>query len=296
MSAAGAFGARLKQEREARGVSLDELSRATKVRKVFLEALEAERWDEMPSRVFVVGYIRAIAEHLHADAAALQHALEESWPAPEEPAPAPSQEPAGKTGSFRGAWVGVALLAAVLGVVGWRYLRPVAPPSPPPAPPGAAALAEREVTLQEGTVESGATASGGGPVAPVPLPPEAVPSASAPATGEPSPVAPALAPLPPARETPAPAAVPPAVVPAKPEGDLWIEVSGPCWMELFSGERRLVFREVQAGERLSFDGRRFSLTLGDAAACRVFWKGAPVTLPTQAGKVVRGLALGEAEP
>ena len=81
MNAPEGLGGRLRAEREKRGVGLEELSRSTKIRRVFLEAMEAERWEEMPSPVFVAGFIKAIAQHLHADPAPWLAALgDESAP------------------------------------------------------------------------------------------------------------------------------------------------------------------------------------------------------------------------
>ncbi len=58
------FGERLKRERELRGVSLDEVSIATRINTRFLEALEAEQWDVLPGGVFNRGFIRTIARYL----------------------------------------------------------------------------------------------------------------------------------------------------------------------------------------------------------------------------------------
>lgn len=61
------FGEHLKREREMRGVSLEEVSQATRISTRFLEAIENERWDELPGGVFNRGFIRAIARFLGLD-------------------------------------------------------------------------------------------------------------------------------------------------------------------------------------------------------------------------------------
>ena len=53
------FGEHLKREREMRGVSLEEVSAATRISPRFLEAIENEKWDELPGGVFNRGFIRA---------------------------------------------------------------------------------------------------------------------------------------------------------------------------------------------------------------------------------------------
>jgi cytoskeleton protein RodZ len=58
------FGERLKRERELRGVSLDEVSGATRINTKYLEALETEQWDQLPGGVFNRGFIRTIARYL----------------------------------------------------------------------------------------------------------------------------------------------------------------------------------------------------------------------------------------
>jgi cytoskeleton protein RodZ len=58
------FGERLKRERELRGVSLDEVSGATKINTKYLEALETEQWDRLPHGFFARGFIRTIARYL----------------------------------------------------------------------------------------------------------------------------------------------------------------------------------------------------------------------------------------
>ncbi len=55
-------GPYLRQAREARGLSLEELAQATKIRKTFLEALENEDWESLPAEIYVRGYVRCYAE------------------------------------------------------------------------------------------------------------------------------------------------------------------------------------------------------------------------------------------
>jgi cytoskeletal protein RodZ len=61
------FGDRLKREREMRGVSLDEISAATRISTRFLTALENEEWQHLPGGVFNRGFIRAVARFLGLD-------------------------------------------------------------------------------------------------------------------------------------------------------------------------------------------------------------------------------------
>lgn len=72
------FGEHLKREREMRGVTIQEISTATRISARFLEALENERWDQLPGGVFNRGFIRSIARFLGLDEETLvaEYALE----------------------------------------------------------------------------------------------------------------------------------------------------------------------------------------------------------------------------
>jgi cytoskeleton protein RodZ len=61
------FGEHLKREREMRGVSLEEISAATRISTRFLAALESEQWDQLPGGVFNRGFIRSVARFLGLD-------------------------------------------------------------------------------------------------------------------------------------------------------------------------------------------------------------------------------------
>ena len=65
------IGKMLKRVREEKNLSLDEASRATKIRKEFLLAIEDDRLDTLPGPVFARGFIRSYAEYLTLDAQAL---------------------------------------------------------------------------------------------------------------------------------------------------------------------------------------------------------------------------------
>ena len=62
--AKGTFGERLKRERELREVSVNELTKATRIGPHFLHALENEQWEKLPGGVFNRGFVRAIARYL----------------------------------------------------------------------------------------------------------------------------------------------------------------------------------------------------------------------------------------
>ena len=61
------LGALLRNERENRGLSHEQLSQVTRLRRHFLEALENEEWQNLPPSVFVKGFIRSYAQALGLD-------------------------------------------------------------------------------------------------------------------------------------------------------------------------------------------------------------------------------------
>lgn len=61
------LGQDLKRERELRSVSLKEIAAATKINPRFFEALEADRWDELPDPFLIKGVIRAFCKTIGAD-------------------------------------------------------------------------------------------------------------------------------------------------------------------------------------------------------------------------------------
>lgn len=65
--ARGNFGERLKREREMREVTMDELSKSTRISNRFLQALENEDWEKLPGGVFGHGFVRSIARYLGLD-------------------------------------------------------------------------------------------------------------------------------------------------------------------------------------------------------------------------------------
>jgi cytoskeletal protein RodZ len=61
------FGESLRRERELRGVTLEEISLATRISTRFLKAIEEERWNELPGGVFNRGFVRAMARYIGLD-------------------------------------------------------------------------------------------------------------------------------------------------------------------------------------------------------------------------------------
>ena len=82
------IGKQLRQARESRSLSLEQVAQATHIRVRYLQALEAEQFDLLPSTAQVRGFLRAYAAHLKLDPAPLLAALNG------EAAPQPAARPA----------------------------------------------------------------------------------------------------------------------------------------------------------------------------------------------------------
>jgi len=79
------LGLYLRGLREAKGMSLDDIARSTRVGRRHLEALEGDTPGELPAPVFVKGFIRAYCEFLECPS---DHALDLYRESTGEPAPA----------------------------------------------------------------------------------------------------------------------------------------------------------------------------------------------------------------
>ena len=89
----GAVGGVLAAERKRRGESLEHVSETLRIRQPYLEAIEADRIDDLPGRAYALGFVHAYAEHLGLDgeeimrrfkagAAGLEKRTELVFPAP----------------------------------------------------------------------------------------------------------------------------------------------------------------------------------------------------------------------
>jgi cytoskeleton protein RodZ len=61
------FGARFKEAREAKGISLDRIAAETRISTRFLQAIENEEFNLLPGGVFNRGFVRAFAEKVGLD-------------------------------------------------------------------------------------------------------------------------------------------------------------------------------------------------------------------------------------
>ncbi|HOR00247.1 MAG TPA: DUF4115 domain-containing protein [Anaerolineae bacterium] len=81
----GELGERLRQAREAKGLTLEQVEEITKIRRRYLQALEEEDFGQLPGEVFVRGFLRNYALALGLDAEEILTASGRKVPPPVPP-------------------------------------------------------------------------------------------------------------------------------------------------------------------------------------------------------------------
>jgi cytoskeletal protein RodZ len=77
------FGELLRSARQRKGLTIADLSRATKIKESQLERLEAAQLDALPAEVFVVGFIKAYAREVGIDGAEALRRYRDALPKPQ---------------------------------------------------------------------------------------------------------------------------------------------------------------------------------------------------------------------
>ena len=195
-SAAGGVGAELAAAREARGLGLPEIAQQLKFGVRQLEALEADRFDELPGGTFARGMVRSYARLLKVDPEPLLGRLAGRFDAPDSNQLAArfSQPVPFSDNARRSTLVYFALSLGILVVIGsfaWQWQRernapkpmalvkPKAEPARKPAPPAKpASVAPAPVVEKAPVIEEKRI---------IPSPAPAAAAAAAAATAAPSP-------------------------------------------------------------------------------------------------------------
>lgn len=273
-------GALLRAAREKQGMHIATLAAAIKVAPRKLEALEDDRWDELPGPTFTRALAQAVCRALRADPAPVMELLPPADTSMLDSSFGTMNEPfAGKGGREpgwigwlpRGPWLVAAILlliaaAVVLWLPAGSWSRLVGG--------GSAAVPAGETSTVLGAP---AAAAGTGPGNPAPA-------------GAATTASPAATPTVAAGAAPqgAPAAVPGTAADAPaapvPAGELVVQCTARSWIEVIDARGRvLVSRNLEAGESLGLDGLApLQLVVGNAAATRVSYKGKPVDLEPRA--------------
>ncbi len=140
----GSFGENLRREREMRGVTLEEISAATKISVRFLECVENEDFSKLPGGIFTRSFIRSYARYLGLDDEALLAEYQQLTRDHDEPdishwsalRSRPTEKKPTRLGRL--ALPVAVLLLLVAGYIFWRRSQTATLPRAPAAPVAAA--------------------------------------------------------------------------------------------------------------------------------------------------------------
>lgn len=136
-----AFGEGMKAGRLHLGLDLQKVAEATKIRRQYLAALEAMDLSQLPSRPFILGYVRAYAQVLGIDEDQAVARFRHDAPDPNEPLRAPVGVP--KTADPRFGLLGAAAGIVIAAIVIWNVAqRAMAERDPDPVRGAVATVAD----------------------------------------------------------------------------------------------------------------------------------------------------------
>lgn len=304
-SGGASLGPYLRSLREAKGGSLEDMARSTRVGIRHLEALEDERLIDLPSPVFVRGFIRAYCSFLREspDPALARY---ERLAGARAAAHAASVPPRGGTNwAMSSLVVGLVLLlilggALILVNLSMRRSAVTAPAIVRTEPTTAAPVATPSAPMATPVAPAArsATPDTSAPVAP---PPAAVAPSAA---GAPAAAPPAASTVPAASASPAPAATPPpaapsatpprAATPAPPAGGqrLVVRAIEPTWIRVQTDSGRVAEELLPAGASREWAAeRRFLVTIGNAGGVELTLNGKALPSLGPKGSVIQRLEL-----
>ena len=283
----------LRELRQRRGLSLEEMSRATRVASRYLECLESDRFSALPAPVFTRGFIRAYCQAVGEppdEALARYESRDGATPPPPRTTPAagPPPVPAESGARSRSAVLVSFVLLVILGMALFAVALMTQPAREervdrrPPADAVASLPAPAAPTVPEASPPSSPPAASPTPprpaaVAPPPAPASAVVTA-----------APARATAPPAWLPDVQAATGGVASPYR----LVAHVSEATWIRVRTEDGRNIEETVPAGEiREWVSNRPFVLTLGTAVGVTLELNGRTLPPLGASGAVISRIVL-----
>lgn len=233
------IGDKLRTEREKRGLSLEEAHENTKITVQNIAALEDERFDSFPNKVYARAFLRDYANFLGLDSGELLTEYEDKW----SPKSVLDSQPKEKSGSF---WrvVGYVALALVIaaalgagGYFGWQKLRH-----------------ERKLEMQSRIPDSHTSKPDG---AVIPKAPSVTPPKSE------APKTPTVAPK-------------PVVAPVAPQTQtLEVTTLAEVWLRVVADGKTAFIGILPKGQTKSFQGKTIEIRSGKAGAVQLKLNGQP---------------------
>jgi len=244
------LGDEFRAAREARHLSLSDVSEQIHIRSIYLESIEDEDWSAIAAPVYVRGFLRTYARFLGLDAeraveaynATLGEAVKTRDPSP--------AAPVRRRGPSVWAWLGTTVAVLLVAFVAYQYL-------------------QFQQSDRAGTVTVGEAGPGAGP------------SAAAPSAAVPSAAAATAAPRPSAASSPAPKPSGTALT-----RTLEVRLTQPSWLLVTIDGAQAVEGLFPAGTRKSFHGKRVDVRAGNAGGVELTVNGKDLGSMGHAGDVV----------
>ena len=270
-------GAMLRAEREKRGMHIAALAAAIKVPQRKLEALEADRYDELPDLTFTRALAQAVCRALKLDAQPVLERLPQAGDNPKLARMggginAPFREPGAREEGFDWGWLRKPVVWGTLLVLAAALAMAFAPESW-----RAKLTSSFARTRTPAPVSSAAAPASGVSVVEVPL--SAISTAASAVSAEPT--LPASAPVAaPAVLPPEAASSPAPSLPTTSSGVLGLRANAQSWVEVQDARgQTLISRHLAAGESVSLDGALpLRVTVGNASATQLTFRGQAVDL------------------
>jgi cytoskeleton protein RodZ len=131
------LGSSLREARRRRGLEIDAVQRATRIRRRYLEAIEEDRFEQLPGGAYTRGFLREYAEFLGLDGGLYVQEYNERFAPSEETTIAPvPEQPFHRRRSGLPTYLvaGLVLLALAAALAAWRLGGGSGKTTSPPAP------------------------------------------------------------------------------------------------------------------------------------------------------------------
>lgn len=160
-----AVGRLLRDQREARGLSLTEVEKSLRIRRAHIEAIEEGRFDKLPGAAYIPAFLRAYATHVDLDPEKVMTAYHLSGPVPiKRPVALPADFPIVEKRAPIGLAVLTVLLVVGAGYAVWNYMpreQAIVAEKVPPVPDRL--LAARPTEKESAPVSSAASSAASSP-------------------------------------------------------------------------------------------------------------------------------------
>lgn len=270
------LGEFLRQQREEKNVSIEEMATRTRIAVRFIKLIEENQFDQLPNVVSAKGFLRSYARCLGLDegpilnrfSEATQPAAPPPVAAKEEPVPSYIQRKQPDHLPFP-LWAALSVVGVIVLFLVLAFLIPKNRPAAPPPPPEEAPASEPIPSEPS----------------PIPPPPEGDAGSSAPST----PPASAPSPAPP-KSTPsaAPGPAPSQQEAASAPRVLMIEATEPSWIHVTIDGAETKEALLQPSEKVRWEAKeKFVLTVGNAGGVRVLLDGQDLGSLGPSGRVIK---------